>query len=230
MFKSGFVRRSSVALSFSLLAAVGMLARDAHACGGEWGPMMIEPDHRPRAIPLAEKALEEGKSVAAAGIVIRVIPHIRSLEPTSAPIVERAERVLALALARHGGALPIEREVPEYARGTFADRSPTARDSNLKWAVASMRALSDKSREDAALETDLAEVLAKLPEHKKEAQERLERLAARDLIASAEGYAALATLRSEAGDSQGEKVALVRCRAMAKSKDMCPAVPGESAS
>jgi hypothetical protein len=224
------VRRGSIALSLSLLAVGGSLTRDAAACGGEWGPALFEPDHRPRVIPLAEKALEEGRTVAAAGYVIRAMPHIRSLDPTRAPIVERAQRVLALALAQHSGALPIQLEVPGYARGTWEGRETEQRATNLHWAVGSLEKMMEGNEEDAALETDLAFVMAKLPERRAEARTRLERLAARDLIASAEGYATLAELRAASGDRDGQKLALVRCLAMAKAKDLCAATSGESAS
>ena len=63
--------------------------------------------------------------------------------------------------------------------------------------------------------------LARVPEHRSEARSLLEDLAKRDLIASPEGYAALAMLRSQSGDADGQKLALKRCEAMAKSQDAC---------
>lgn len=230
MFSIRRFRRRTVIATVGAFALIGSLGRDASACGGEWGPVLIEPDYRPRAIPLAEKALDEGRTVAAAGIVIRVIPHIRKLEPTSSPIVARAHRVLALAIARHRGALPIEREVPSYARGAWSGKNATERGLNLRWAVSTMQALAKQDPSDPAIETDLAEVLAQLPEHREDARARLERLAKHDLIVSAEGYAILAELRGEAGDVQGRTAALVRCRAMARAEASCPAPAGESAS
>jgi hypothetical protein len=63
--------------------------------------------------------------------------------------------------------------------------------------------------------------MARLPEHRNEARTILEDLAKRDLIASPEGYAALATLRLQFGDADGQKLALKRCEAMAKTQDVC---------
>jgi hypothetical protein len=60
-----------------------------------------------------------------------------------------------------------------------------------------------------------------LPEFRAEARSRLEKLAERDLVASAQGYAALAELRAIAGDVDGGKVALLRCQKMSKTPALC---------
>jgi hypothetical protein len=217
------VQRGSVMVAVMVAAVVGSETRDAAACGGEWYPALMEPepDRRPVLIPLAEKALEEGRSVAAAGIVIRVIPHIKTLKPTSSKIVERAHRVLAKALTAHDGALPVDKEVPDYVQDTWLGETERARRQNLDYAVSSLSALSEAKPDDPGLETDLAQAMALLPELRSKALEKLERLAERDLITSPEAYALLAELRAEAGDQSGEKLALSRCRAMAKSADSC---------
>ncbi len=212
-------------LTLPLLAALGLKASSASACGGEWYPALMEhePDQRPRLIPLAEKALERGHSIEAAGLVIRVIPHIRSLTPKSSPIVERAMRVLAVTLTRHDGALALEREVPDYALGSWLGKTEKERSANLQWAVSALRTMADTKKDDPALETELSEAMARLPEYREQARTRLENLATRDLIASPEGYAALAKLRAESGDHAGEGLALTRCKAMAKSAQSCAA-------
>jgi hypothetical protein len=191
--------------------------------------MEREPDQRPRLIPLAEKALEQGRSREAAGIVVRVIPHIRSLKATSAPIVGRAMRVLAVALARGDGALSLQHEVPEYALGSWLGKNAKDREGNLRWAVSALSAVADTKKDDPGVETELSEAMARLPEFREQARTRLEKLASKDLIASPEGYATLARLRAQSGDANGEKLALTRCKAMAKSASMC-ALPSESAS
>lgn len=225
------VSHSSWMFALPLGAALGLTPNSARACGGEWYPALMErePDQRPRLIPMAEKALEQGRPIAAAGIVVRVIPHIRGLKAESSPIVARAMRVLAVALARGDGSLSLEREVPDYAQGSWLGKSESARSSNLHWAVSALSAVSQSKKDDPALETELGEAMARLPELRERAREKLEQLAARDLIASSEGYAALARLRAQSGDAAGEKVALTRCKAMAKSAALC-AVPSESAS
>jgi len=71
------------------------------------------------------------------------------------------------------------------------------------------------------LKTDLAEAMARVPEQRAEARTILEELAKRDLIASPEGYAALASWRSQSGRQRRPEVAMKRCEAMAKSPDAC---------
>jgi hypothetical protein len=65
--------------------------------------------------------------------------------------------------------------------------------------------------------TDLGEVLSRQPEHFVRAREVLEDLAGRDLITSAEGWAALAGLRSP----EGRDEALRRCEAMTSDSTTC---------
>lgn len=199
-------------------------APEAHACGGAWYPVMMEMpdvDYRQEGVPRAEKALDEGRVIAAAGIVIRQIPHVKQLAPKSAKIVERAQRVLALAVVRYDGSLPIEAEVPGYAQGTWRGKTADQRLSNLGWAATVLRSVAELRNNDPASETELAEALAKLEDHRTEARGLLEKLASKDLITSPEGYAALAQLRAEAGDESGQKLAVQRCEKMARSVDIC---------
>jgi hypothetical protein len=91
----------------------------------------------------------------------------------------------------------------------------------MAWSVQVLKRQADAKSDDVALKTDWAEAMARLPEYRAEARTILEDLAARDLIASPEGYASLAALRSQSGDTNGQKLALQRCEAMAKSQDAC---------
>ncbi|HET9953519.1 MAG TPA: hypothetical protein VFQ61_03395 [Polyangiaceae bacterium] len=210
-------------LALALVGALIVPPRSAAACGGEWYPALMdqEPDLRPKVIPLAEKALEQGRVAAAAGIVIRVIPHIKTLKPQSSSLVERAARVLAVAVTRSGGKLPVESEVPSEIQDTWLGKTAKDRAANLQFAARTLSAISDLKKDDPAVQTELAEALAQLPESRARALALLEDLARRDLVASAEGYAALAQLRARAGDASGGQLALARCQSMSKAKAVC---------
>jgi len=198
----------------------GLLAQDARACGGEWYPeVMIDP--RIHGVAQAEKSLTNGNRLAAAASVIRMIPHIKSLKSKPGSLVARAERVLAVALSRSQGALPVGAEVPDYALGAWRGVGAGESAANMAWSVSVLKRQSEGQSDDVSLKTDLAEAMARIPEQRVEARNILEELAKRDLIASPEGYAALASLRSQSGDLDGQKLALKRCEAMAKNQDAC---------
>jgi hypothetical protein len=215
-------KQLGVRLAMAGLVAFGMVgavSSEANACGGEWVPA-VEIDHRPEGIARAEKLMEKGDNVAAAATVIRVMPHIKQLKAKSA-LVERAQRLLAVATARGNGSLAITREVPDYAQGKWVGRTAQEKQANLDWSIATLRTLSENSKDDTGIQTDLAEALAHVDGHKAEAKEILEKLAQKDLIASPEGYATLAELRSQAGDAEGQKLAQKRCESMAKTANTC---------
>jgi hypothetical protein len=207
-------------LASGCTGALGAIAGPALACGGEWAPE-VQIDYRVHGIARAEKQFDEGKISEAAASVIRMMPHIASLNPHRSTVVERAQRILAVAAARSDGKLAIAREVPDYAQGTWLGRTAEQRQKNLDFAVLALRQINDIKKDDPSAQTDLAEALAQVPAHQAEARQILEGLAKKDLIASPEGYAALAELRSLAGDAQGQKLALERCAKMAKSSAAC---------
>jgi len=213
----------------SLIAA----ASPAEACGGEWIPVMngveVVPgvDYRPQGIDQAEKQMLNGKYLEAASTVIRVMPHVRQLDPKRAKIVERAQRVLALATARSEGTMALGALVPTYAQDDWQGDSAKTRQANLEWAVARLRDVSALHDDNPAAQTDLAEAMAYLDETKGEALALLEKLAKRDLLASPEAYAALAALRSDKGDGTGQELALTRCKAMAGDANVCGAGANE---
>jgi hypothetical protein len=178
-------------------------------------------DHRIHGVAQAEKALQSGKHLAAAASVIRMMPHIKTLKAKPGTLVGRAERVLAVALSRAEGALPVASEVPREVLGAWAGAKDGEPASNMAWTIDVLRRQADKKSDDVSLKTDLAEALARVSEHRQEARTILEDLARRDLIASPQGYAALAMLRSQSGDADGQKLALKRCEAMAKTQDAC---------
>jgi hypothetical protein len=202
----------SVALASAMF--VSGTGGDARACGGEWYPIM-EVDHRIHGVAQAEKDLNRGRLAEAGASVVRMIPHIKSLDGTKHPLIARAERVLALSLARTDGAMPNELAIPHEVQGTWLGKSADDRAKNLDWAVSVLERQATKKKDDPASLTDLGEAMARVEADRPRAREILEKLAARDLVATPEGYRALAELRRQAGDQQGEHVALERCRALA---------------
>lgn len=203
----------------AVVAATAMPG-EAEACGGEWFPE-IEVDYRPMGVAMAEKQLEAGKLDEAAATIIRVMPHIAQLDPAKSKIVERAQRVLSIATARTSGTLDIRREVPDYALSHWSGKDAKERETNLTFAVNALRKINEIKANDPAAQTELAEALAKVDGGRTEAREILEKLAKSDLIATPEGYAALAELRAEAGDESGKTAAITRCEAMASDAAMC---------
>lgn len=206
--------------AFGALLGLSAVSREAEACGGEWYPE-VTVDPRIHGVAQAEKSLASGNRLAAAASVIRMMPHIRSLKAKPGSLVGRAERVLAVALSRSNGALPVASEVPSEVLSGWQGTADGESKANLAWSVQVLKRQSDAKQDDVGLRTDLAEAMSRVPERRAEARAILEDLAQRDLIASPEGYAALASLRSQSGDANGQKLALKRCEAMAKSQDAC---------
>lgn len=210
------IRMMAVSMSvISLLSSASSMA-----CGGDWYPE-IQIDPRIRGVAQAEKTLAKGNYVAAAASVVRMIPQIEQLRPQTDPLLVRAERVLAVAIARQGGKLEFEREVPSEILGHWLGRTRADQDKNLAWSVAALRRELAAKKDDPGLTTELGEALAQLDGGQEEAATLLESLAKRDLIGSAEGYKILAELRLKKGDQAGRKVAIERCESMASTLKVC---------
>ncbi|WP_437305397.1 hypothetical protein [Sorangium sp. So ce388] len=201
------------------MASALVPSRDAAACGGV--EIMPAIDHRVMGVAQAEQALRDGRITAAAGSVIRMFPEIRRISYDKDPLLNRAFRVLAVATARGDGALQVAAEVPRELLETWGGASADERRGNLDWSIRALRRLNEQRKDDPALQTDLGEALARSTEHRGEALKLLGDLAEKDLLASPEGYAALAQLRALAGDSAGHDAAASRCEAMAKSAALC---------
>ncbi|MEI9936335.1 MAG: hypothetical protein WDO69_03840 [Pseudomonadota bacterium] len=192
------------------------------ACGGDWYPE-VQIDPRIRGVAEAEKTLAKGNYLAAAGSVVRMIPQIEMLEAKRGrdPLVARAKRVLAVAIAREGGKLALEQEVPAEVLGHWLGKSKVDQGKNLAWSVNTLRHQLSLKKDDPGLTTELAEALAKLDGGQDEARSVLESLAARDLVASPQGYKVLAELRLQKGDQAGEQLAMKRCESMASGSKVC---------
>lgn len=199
----------SVTLAFASIVA----APPANACG-----MAIrrEVDARAVGIAKAERALQQGQFAAAALNVTQVFPTIRAAQTGNDPLASRGLRVMALAVGRSDGAVTLGND--------WRGATPAQRAQNLEWAAATLRTLSTANAGDPSLQSDLGETLARLVRFHGEALKILDGLAQRDLLGSAQGYAALARLRAAAGDKAGRDTAAVRCQAMTQTPAIC-AVP-----
>jgi hypothetical protein len=212
------IRTVALAMSaVSFLSSAGALA-----CGGDWFPE-LQIDPRIHGVLEAEKSLAKGNYVAAAGSVVRMMPQLKTLDAKKDPLVARAERVLAVAIERSNGKLALEQEVPSAYLGHWLGKSPLDQDKNMAWSVSTLRRQLGIEQDDPGVRTELGEALSKVDGGAEEARTLLESLASRDLVATPEGYKALAQLRLQKGDQAGQQLAMKRCESMATSSKVCAA-------
>jgi len=210
----------TVALAMSAVSFLS--SARALACGGDWFPE-LQIDPRIHGVLEAEKSLAKGNYVAAAGSVVRMMPQLKTLDANKDPLVARAERVLAVAIERSNGKLALEQEVPSAYVGHWLGKSPLDQDKNMAWSVSTLRRQLSIKQDDPGVQTELGEALSKVDGGAEEARTLLESLASRDLVATPEGYKALAQLRLQKGDQAGQQLAMKRCESMATSSKVCAA-------
>ncbi len=202
------------AVCFVVPAAIAGQSSEAVACGES---IAFEVDPNVLLLSQAEGSLNTGKPRSAALDALKVFPKIKEAKPGSSYLLPRAQRIVALAIVRTDGLLT--------AGKVFTAATADDRRANLEWAVATLRRLSTAKKNNPAAQTDLAEALARLPETQSEALAALDKLARKDLVTSAHGYATLAKLRKAAGDDQGHEAAMKKYEALAKKGK--PAAPAE---
>jgi hypothetical protein len=161
---------------------------DVHACGN---PVRLRTNERVGTVATAERQVAEGQPLLAAQRVLNEFPTIRETRLGVDLVSDRALRVMARAVVRTRATLD--------AGKRFAGASDAQRAANLKWAVYVLHAVASQNPKDSAASTDLGEALALVPERRDEARRLLSKLAAKDLVASAQGYAALASLYRDDG-------------------------------
>jgi hypothetical protein len=200
------------AVCFVVPLAIAGQPTEAVACGES---IAFEVDPNVLLLSSAETNLSGGKPRAAALDALKVFPKIKSAAPGSSNLLPRAQRIVAMAIVRTDGLLSAGKE--------FQASTADERRANLEWAQSTLRRLSAAKKNNPSVETDLGEALARLPETQTEALATLDKLARKDLVTSAYGYATLASLRKDAGDDAGSDAAFKKYEALAKKK---PATPG----
>jgi hypothetical protein len=209
VMKSGSLVRLVWAVGFVLPVAAAAAPGTASACGSA---VYREIDTSAQLVAQAEQALSEGKLARAADKAIQAYPALKIVKPGTVPLADRALRILALASVRADGGI----SAGGMKGGTAADKA-----SNLEWSIDTLRSLSAKRSNNPTFQTDLGEALAKVPAHHEEALKVLGGLADKDLLTSAEGYAALARMRAEKGDASARDEAVKRCAGMTKTPKIC---------
>ena len=211
--KSGTLVRAIWAMSFLLPVGLAAAPGQATACGTA---VYREIDSNAALVAKAESALGAGNNRLAAVHAVKAFPALRIVKPGTLPLADRALRILALATTRSDGAMTL---------GTMKGKTAADRATNLEWSIATLRGLSAKRGNNPSFQTDLGEALARVPAHHAEAKKILGGLADKDLLTSAQGYAALARLKADAGDANARLAAVKRCEAMTKTPKICE-VPG----
>jgi len=216
--------------ALTVAIACGAYLPEAEACGGGW---FAEPevDYRVMGVAKAEESLKKGDYQAAAGAVVRMIPHIGQYDDvTGDAIINRAMRVLAVAMSRTDGRID-KKQLPSYMRDLqigdhWNGKKAESGKANLAWSADALKSIAAARKKagkdtDPVLESEMGEAMAKVDEYRAEGKAILERLAAKDLLTSPEAYKTLAELREKDGDQSGRMAALKRCKAMAKDAATC---------
>ena len=196
--------RLASSLCFVVPCAIAAMPAEAVACGES---ISFEVDAKVMLLSQAESSLGAGKARAAAISVLNAFPKLRTATAGDA-MLARAQRIAALAVVRTEGLL----SVGEVFQASTAEQ----RRGNLEWAASTLRRLNEEKKNTPALQTELGEALSKLPETRGEALALLDKLAKKDLVTSAYGWAALAKLRKESGDLDGHEAAMKRYAALSK--------------
>lgn len=197
--------KSSAALVLGLLV-VAASPRPASACENE---VERRVDVANASVRKAEQLLAEGRHQAVARAVLATFPEaLRAEHRSERPaLFQRAQRVLALAVVRSGGAV-------DLGRG-MTGRTDRQRAVGLAWAAALLRLRHARAEADVIAASDLAEALARLPAERAEARALLAGLAETDVLPTARAWALLAALEREAGDAAAADRAARRCREIA---------------
>jgi hypothetical protein len=166
----------------------------------------------------ADELLKAGEPKKAAALLQKMWPEIHDAVPVagSIPVIADGVRLMALAVVRADGDVPFAAGWSSWTAGERA--------RNVAWGVRRLRMLTKADPTDTIARTDLGEALSRSPETREEAGTILEALDTAHAMGSAEGYAALALVRSENGDAVGAEAASDLCERRASSIAQCTAL------
>jgi len=206
------------AVTLALLGAAVAVAGDARAQSCGMGEVDFYTQERMN-VASADDMLERGEAQKAAWLLQRTWPRLHEAVPvaSSLPHIAAGVRLMALAAVRSDG---------DVRSGLgWSSWTPLERSLNVSWGVQRLRMLSKADPSSTLAKTDLGEALSRSPRTREEARTILESLDASNAVATPEGYAALASLRSAAGDAMGAQIASAACqrRAYANPAVQCAA-------
>lgn len=166
----------------------------------------------------AESLLAAGKYQRAVKEALEIFPQALRGDHSDARqgLYERAQRIVALAVVRSQGAVKLG---PGLAGKTDAER-----DINLAWAAGMLRLHIARGDGSVVLSEQLAEALAQRPAERHEAHAILKELASGDIMATARGWAVLATLEKSRGDADAAALAVRRCKEVSAEATVCEVV------
>ena len=189
---------SAGCFGIAVVCAIGLSGPPAaDACG--FGMVQQSPDDELRLVRDMSVALEEGRTV-------RALTKLSRFYRRAGPVEEGGN----LAIRNRGLRLLARTLVESGVRG-YSALGGDSREGRVSYAVEQLEALSEANPDDPQILTDLGVALAATETGTAQARDILEDLAKRDLMTSAQGWAALANLRI---DAAGKSRAAQRCRLM----------------
>ncbi|MCY0992730.1 hypothetical protein OV203_36660 [Nannocystis sp. ILAH1] len=191
--------RLALALSLAVTAAIVGPPNRADACGNSVRRLV---DSGQEYVQKADLLLAKGQHRKAVSTIREAFGDkalAADMKGPGAHLHRRAQRILALAVARSGGDIAIGMGL--------GGASKSRKDAAIAWAVLTLRLQADAPAQTA----DLAEALARQASGRAEAHDLLKGLADGDLMPTAEGWALLAELSKERGDVETSKRAVERC-------------------
>lgn len=197
--------RVALALSLALCTAALTTPGRADACGNSVRKVVDRTQESVQKAELFVAKRQYKKAVDALREVYGdelLVLSVRGT-PYFGVLRDRAQRILALAVARSGGGIPIGMDLGGPTR--------SRKDAAVAWAVHTLR-LHAAGDPLPARKAELAEALALQASGRPEAYTLLKELEDGDLMPGAEAWALFAELSKERGDLEGMKRAVQRCR------------------